>query len=71
MTQELIQENKLYTLKFTANILSVSTQTLRNWDNNGAFKSNRTPGKHRRYLGKDIIMKLKSKNKSREQQCAS
>jgi DNA-binding transcriptional MerR regulator len=53
-----IQADKLYSLEFTADTLCVSKQTLRNWDNNGSFKSNRTKGKHRRYLGKDILEKL-------------
>lgn len=59
MTKQEIQENKLYSIKFTANILGVSAQTLRNWDYANTFKPIRTEGNHRRYLGKDILERLK------------
>lgn len=49
-----IIEEKFYTLEETAEILSVSKQTLRNWDNNGYFKAGRTHGRHRRYLGENV-----------------
>jgi len=49
-----IQDERLYSLKKTAEILSVSVQTLRNWDFVGKFKANRTIGNHRRYHGKQI-----------------
>ena len=58
-----IQEQKLYSIKFTADKLDVTIQTLRNWDNNGLFKANRTPSGHRKYLGLNILEKLKNNNK--------
>lgn len=56
--EEEIKENQLYHIRFTAKVLGVSVQTLRNWDNEEKFKSVRTVGKHRRYLGQEILNKL-------------
>ncbi len=36
-------ENKYITIKQAAEILGVSTLTLRNWDNSGKFKAGRHP----------------------------
>ena len=35
--------NKYITIKQASKILNVSTQTLRNWDNNGKLKAHRHP----------------------------
>ena len=58
MSKKIIEE-QIYTLKETAELLSVSVQTLRNWDNSGFFKAGRTEGKHRRYSGKQIKRQIK------------
>lgn len=39
----------LISLKKAAQMLGVSEQTLRNWDNQGKLKALRTPGNARRY----------------------
>lgn len=46
--------NKLLTIKQTANILNVSQNTLRNWDENNKLKPIKTIGGHRRYLEDDV-----------------
>lgn len=52
-----IEEDKIYSLKETALLLQVGMSTLRNWDNKGTFVAMRTDGSHRRYLGKNIMIK--------------
>lgn len=47
-------KDKLLTIKQTAEILGVSTETLRNWDKNKSLPSIRTKGKHRRWKMSDI-----------------
>lgn len=39
----------MYSLSETADLLSVSKQTLRRWDNAGKLKATRSPGNHRSY----------------------
>lgn len=46
--------SKLLTIKETANLLSVSTKTLRTWDDEGKLKAIKTVGGHRRYKQSDI-----------------
>jgi excisionase family DNA binding protein len=46
--------SKLISIKETARLLSVSTKTLRRWDDNGTLKAIKTVGGHRRYLQDDI-----------------
>jgi len=58
-----IVEDKLYSLKFAAEVLCVTKQTLRNWDVKGTFIAHRTDGNHRRYFGKAILEKLNNNNK--------
>jgi putative resolvase len=45
---------KLLTIKEVAEILSVTTKTLRNWDKDGKLKSIKTIGNHHRYKQTDI-----------------
>ena len=45
---------KLLSLKETSEILCVSEQTLRNWDNSGKLKAVRTEGGQRRYNCGDV-----------------
>lgn len=49
-------------IKETAALLGVSIQTLRNWDENGYLKANRTAGGHRRYSTSDINSLSEEKN---------
>lgn len=60
--------SKLISLKEAAEILSVSTKTLRRWDNEGVLKSIKTSGGHRRYNQDDIdkYMKVYIENKKTE-----
>lgn len=60
--------SKLISLKEAAEILSVSTKTLRRWDNEGILKSIKTSGGHRRYNQDDIdkYMKVYIENKKTE-----
>jgi putative resolvase len=60
--------SKLISLKEAAEILSVSTKTLRRWDNEGILKSIKTSGGHRRYNQDDIdkYMKVYVENKKTE-----
>ena len=46
--------SKLISLKEAAEILSVSTKTLRRWDNEGILKSIKTSGGHKWYNQDDI-----------------
>jgi len=46
--------DKLITIKNASELLSVSTKTLRVWDDTGKLKSIRTEGGHRRYKKSDI-----------------
>jgi len=46
---------KHYTLKKAAELLGVTTQTLRNWDNSGKIHTIRTPGNQRRIPECEII----------------
>lgn len=47
--------DKLLTIDQVAQILNVTTTTLRTWDNNGTFPALRTNGKHRRYKESDVL----------------
>jgi len=60
--------SKLISLKEAAEILSVSTKTLRRWDSEGVLKSIKTSGGHRRYNQDDIdkYMKVYIENKKPE-----
>mgnify|MGYP001559789229 FL=1 len=46
--------NKLFTIQEVANILGVSTKTLRRWDQRGSFVATRTVGNQRRYTREQI-----------------
>jgi len=46
---------KHYTLKKAAELLGVTTQTLRNWDNAGKINTIRTPGNQRRIPECEIL----------------
>jgi len=46
---------KHYTLSKAAELLGVTTQTLRNWDNSGKIKTIRTPGNQRRIPESEIF----------------
>lgn len=46
--------SKLISIKEAAELLSVSTKTLRRWDDEGILKSIKTHGGHRRYNQDDI-----------------
>lgn len=46
---------KLIGLKKVAEILDVTTQTLRNWDKNGKLKAVRTPTGIRKYKESEIM----------------
>lgn len=46
--------SKLISIQEAADLLSVSTKTLRRWDNEGVLKSIKTVGGHRRYKQDDI-----------------
>lgn len=50
----------LLTPKQAAAILSMSTETLRNWEADGRIKSQRTPGGHRRFVEADVEALAKS-----------
>lgn len=54
--------SKLLTIKETADLLSVSTKTLRTWDDEGKLKAIKTVGGHRRYKQSDVdsIMEINS-----------
>ena len=43
-----MQKDKYITLKKASEMLGVTSQTLRNWDNSGKIKTMRTLGGHRR-----------------------
>jgi len=51
--------SKLITIKEAASLLSVSTKTLRRWDDEGTLKAIKTVGGHRRYLQDDIDKYMK------------
>ena len=55
--------NRLYTIQEAANILGVSTKTLRRWDQGGRFVPTRTAGNQRRYT-QDQINEFKKTPKS-------
>jgi len=46
--------DKLLTIRQAADILGVTTKTLRTWDDTGYLKSVRTKGNHRRYRESDV-----------------
>lgn len=46
--------DKLLKISEVAEILGVTTQTLRKWDKDGKFKSTHTVGGHRRYRESDV-----------------
>lgn len=48
------EKSKYMTLKKASEILGVTTQTLRNWDNQGKIKVIRTIGGHRRIDSEEI-----------------
>jgi len=50
-----IYKDKIYKLKEVASILRVSRSTLRAWDRERYFVAGRTKGRHRIYLGCDIL----------------
>lgn len=50
----MIEEDKIYKLKETADMLCVSRSTLRVWDREKHFVAGRTRGAHRVYTGKQI-----------------
>ncbi|MDP2585839.1 MAG: helix-turn-helix domain-containing protein, partial [Candidatus Levybacteria bacterium] len=64
-------KNRLYTIQEVADILGVSTKTLRRWDQRGSFIATRTAGNQRRYTQEQIsnlkfqISKPKSNAKTR------
>lgn len=41
---------RIFTPKELANIFGVTTQTLKEWENEGKIKATKTPGGHRRYI---------------------
>ncbi|WP_139193062.1 MerR family transcriptional regulator, partial [Anaerobacillus alkalilacustris] len=51
----------MYTLKEAANILGVSSSTLRRWEKEGKITSTRTSGGHRRYTTEDLSNVNKNK----------
>ncbi len=53
--------NRLFSIQEAANILGVSTKTLRRWDQRGRFVPTRTAGNQRRYT-QEQISKLKSQS---------
>ncbi|MDZ4227670.1 MAG: helix-turn-helix domain-containing protein, partial [Candidatus Levybacteria bacterium] len=54
-------KNRLYTIQEVADILGVSTKTLRRWDQRGSFIATRTAGNQRRYT-QEQISNFKSQN---------
>ncbi|WP_139193146.1 IS607 family transposase, partial [Anaerobacillus alkalilacustris] len=54
----------MYTLKEAANILGVSSSTLRRWEKEGKITSTRTSGGHRRYTTEDLSNVNKNKVKN-------
>jgi excisionase family DNA binding protein len=48
------QAERVMTIDQVAQLLGVTTATLRNWDKNGKLKALRTEGKHRRYKESDV-----------------
>ena len=54
-------EIELISIREAANILAVSTKTLRRWEKQGTLVSQRTKGNHRRYLKSEVESLLKSR----------
>lgn len=52
-----MQKDKYITLKKASEMLGVTSQTLRNWDNTGKLKTMRTLGGHRR-IPKEELNKI-------------
>ncbi len=50
-----IQKDKIYRLKEAAELLCISRSTLRVWDREGYFIAVRTRGRHRIYIGEQLI----------------
>jgi DNA-binding transcriptional MerR regulator len=50
-----IQKDKIYRLKEAAELLCISRSTLRVWDREGYFIAGRTRGRHRIYIGEQLI----------------
>ncbi len=50
-----MNEEKLVNLDVACEMMGVSKETLRNWDDSGKFKATRTEGNHRRYRLGDIL----------------
>lgn len=57
---------KLISLKKAAEILDVTTQTLRNWDKTGKLKPVRTLGGHRKYKESEIMRLIDFENGEEE-----
>src|SRR3972149_1935364 len=49
-----LMNNRFYAIQEVANILGVSTKTLRRWDQRGRFVPTRTVGNQRRYTQEQI-----------------
>jgi excisionase family DNA binding protein len=50
--------SRLLTIKQAADILGVSTKTIRRWEENGKISSMRTAGGHRRFKDDDLSMNI-------------
>lgn len=62
-----MNEEKLVNMNVACEMLGVSKETLRNWDDSGKFKAIRTEGNHRRYRLGDILDFLGIKRAKEEQ----
>ncbi len=58
-------KKELLNIRETAEMLGISTDTLRNWDNEGKLIAIRTAGNHRRYRLEDISKMLDSDKECR------
>jgi DNA-binding transcriptional MerR regulator len=55
MSKQIVNHQKLYTITQVADLLKVSTHTIRNWEREGKVAASyRTPQGHRRYTEKDV-----------------
>lgn len=52
---QLIDPNQQYSIGQAAQILGVSIDTIRRWEQKGTLKAQRTAGKLRRFLGKELV----------------
>lgn len=67
-----MNEDKLISISKASELLGVSLNTLRNWDEDGVFKSERTPGNHRKYFISKILElqgKQNKENKNEDDVC--